>query len=57
MNLNELHAADRIPRRRSVFGRRARRGVFGRAGGYRDPFFADAATVEDDARRLRGPDG
>lgn len=43
-------------RRRLIFGRRPRPGVRGQAVGYRDPFFADPFAVEDDARRLRGPD-
>ena len=58
MNTDESCTGHEAARRRAIFGRRARRDVRGRPGpGYRDPFFTDAAAVEDDARRFRRRDG
>ena len=56
MFMQESHGTDRTPRRRPLLARRPRRDVRGQGAGYLDPFFADPAAVEDDSRRLRGPD-
>jgi hypothetical protein len=56
MFMKESRGAGRASRRRPLLARRPRRDVRGQGAGYWDPFFADPAAVEDDSRRLRGPD-